>query len=232
MFLICVTVTGIKEALLPVYGDVLCIYAWPSLDRGTKVSVAKWLLISVLTSSKCFTFNVLVFILAESNWSAVVLFADMLSILSLLTDKSANWVVSTPPDLIIKLPLPSVSIVTLSICILFAFKVPVETLSAFILVTLTTEALIVPVVITLPDIEVTFELTWVPSINDSSLFKVDILSPLTIILPAVITPDTSILAAATVPVVIAPPDIEVTFELTWVPSIKFSLLVRVDILSP
>jgi len=49
--------------------------------------------------------------------------------------------------------------VTLSICILLAFKVPADTLSALILVTFTTEALIVPVVITLPDIEVTFELT-------------------------------------------------------------------------
>ena len=156
------------------------------------VPAVTWLTIVELTLSKLLTFKVSTLILAESNWSAVILVADMLSILSLLTEASANWVVSTPPDLIIKLPLPSVSIVTLSICILFAFKVPADTLSAFILVTLTTEALIVPVVITLPDIEVTFELTWVPSINDSSLFKVDILSPLTIILPAVITPDTSI----------------------------------------
>ena len=83
----------------------------------------------------------------------------MLCTLSLVTALVPICVELTPPDLIIKLPLPSVSIVTLSICILLAFKVPVATLSAFILVTLTTEALIVPVVITLPDIEVTFELT-------------------------------------------------------------------------
>ena len=52
-----------------------------------------------------------------------------------------------------------------------------------------------------------------------SLFKALILLPLTIIPPAVIIPETSSLAAATVPVVIAPPEIEVTFPFTCAPEI-------------
>ena len=42
-----------------------------------------------------------------------------------MTASSAICVVPTPPDFIIKLPLPSVSIVTSSICILSALRLPV-----------------------------------------------------------------------------------------------------------
>jgi hypothetical protein len=49
-----------------------------------------------------------------------------------------------------------------------------------------------------------------------------ILAPLTIILPAVIMPETSTRAAATVPVVMTPPEIEVTFAFTCPPEIGVS----------
>ena len=110
-------------------------------------------------------------------------------------------------------------------------------------------ALTVPVVIALPEIEVTFAFTWLPVIllfavvwaaaafvtavfavawaafaaasfvKPLSLFKLLILLPLTIIPPALIIPETSSLAAATVPVVITPPEIEVTFAFTRPPVI-------------
>ena len=103
-------------------------------------------------------------------------------------------------------------------------------------------ALTVPVVITPPEIEVTFAFTCAPVIllfavvcaaaaaaaaafavvsfvKPLSLFKLLILLPLTIIPPALIIPETSTLAAATVPVVITPPEIEVTFAFTCAPVI-------------
>ena len=109
----------------------------------------------------------------ESNEPVVILLALRLETLASVTASSAICVVPTPPDLTIRLPLPSVSIVTSSICKLFAFKVPVVMLSAFRFVTATLLAFSVPVVTSSADI--------VPKTPDADVSVPEAILPATIV---------------------------------------------------
>jgi hypothetical protein len=80
-FLISVIVTGTKLPVLPVYALALSTKFCALLPKGKKVPALRWLLMSVLTLSKCLTLRVstlissAVIVLASISAAVIVLAA-------------------------------------------------------------------------------------------------------------------------------------------------------------